>query len=305
MNRFFTFFSFTEKERKGFTLLASLLSLFVCIPFIYKTYFYENSDEEVDILWLADETAFHEDRESEKRESRTDFKDKKKPKEVRKYSMFYFDPNGLPLQRWKELGFTDRQIQVIKNYEEKGGRFYKNTDLAKIYSISKADYERIAPYIRIDSQVFSQKEKLSKRTTDLVKHNKVVLLNINEADTSAFKTLRGIGTVYAQRIVKYREALGGFYHVNQIKEVYGLSEELFATLEKQLYVANVQLTVLNVNKATEEGLAKHPYINRKQAQAIIAYRKQHGLFQSVEDFNKIYILESDFLRKIEPYLSFN
>ena len=46
--------------------------------------------------------------------------------------MFYFDPNGLPVSKWKKLGLTEKQITVIKNYENKGGRFEKPSDLQKI-----------------------------------------------------------------------------------------------------------------------------------------------------------------------------
>src|SRR5690606_28590295 len=42
---------------------------------------------------------------------------------------FTFDPNGLPVSDWKRLGLSERQIQMIKNYETKGGRFRKKADL--------------------------------------------------------------------------------------------------------------------------------------------------------------------------------
>src|SRR5690606_7315930 len=130
-------------------------------------------------------------------------------------------------------------------------------------------------------------------------------VDINKADTVAFKRLKGIGSVYAARIVKFREALGGFHHVGQIKEVYGISDELFQAIHESLILEEKNIRQLEVNRLEVEELAKHPYISKKEASLIVNYRMQHGVFQSIEDLKNIYALSDDFLRKIAPYLRFN
>jgi competence ComEA-like helix-hairpin-helix protein len=47
-------------------------------------------------------------------------------------------------------------------------------------------------------------------------------IDINTADSAAWVALNGIGPGFAKRIMTYREKLGGFYQVDQLKEVYGL-----------------------------------------------------------------------------------
>ena len=47
-------------------------------------------------------------------------------------------------------------------------------------------------------------------------------IDINTADSTAWVALNGIGPGFAKRIITYREKLGGFYQVDQLKEVYGL-----------------------------------------------------------------------------------
>ena len=63
-------------------------------------------------------------------------------------------------------------------------------------------------------------EKLSKGETIL----------LNASDTAEWKKIPGIGSVYASRIVQYRNLLGGFSHVEQLLEVYGIDQELFSRI---------------------------------------------------------------------------
>ena len=63
--------------------------------------------------------------------------------------LFKFDPNNLPAEKWQQLGLSEKQVATIKNYEAKGGRFYKKEDVAKIYAITADDYKRLASYIDI------------------------------------------------------------------------------------------------------------------------------------------------------------
>lgn len=57
-----------------------------------------------------------------------------------------------------------------------------------------------------------------------------VRIDINRADTSEWKRLRGIGSVLSKRIVKYRDKCGGFKSVEQLRKIYGLSEETYQSI---------------------------------------------------------------------------
>ena len=50
-------------------------------------------------------------------------------------------------------------------------------------------------------------------------------VNLNRADSALLESLPRIGPVLAARICKFREALGGFYTVDQLREVWGLEDE--------------------------------------------------------------------------------
>ncbi len=51
--------------------------------------------------------------------------------------------------------------------------------------------------------------------------------------------------------------------------------------------ASVRTHLINVNTATAAQLESLPYIGPSKAEAIIAYRQQHGAFASVEDLLKV------------------
>src|SRR5690606_1468303 len=65
---------------------------------------------------------------------------------------FLFNPNELTASEGIRLGLSDYQIRMIQNYVAKGGRFYTTGDFAKIYAISEQDYQRLAPYIKLEGR---------------------------------------------------------------------------------------------------------------------------------------------------------
>ena len=127
-------------------------------------------------------------------------------------------------------------------------------------------------------------------------------VDINTADTTVFMALPGIGSKLAARIVKYREALHGFYSVEQVSETYGLADSTFKKIRKWLVVKDTIIQKININKAPIEEL-KMPYINSNLANAIYQYRQQHGNYQSLQDLKNIVLVSDSLFHKLCPYLS--
>lgn len=99
-------------------------------------------------------------------------------------------------------------------------------------------------------------------------------IELNTADTAQLCLLKGIGSKLSLRIVKFRNSLGGFYHVSQLSEVYGISDELFNSLKKQLRVDDELVEKINPHKLSIQEMSKHPYIDYNQAKDLKnMYRK--------------------------------
>lgn len=128
-------------------------------------------------------------------------------------------------------------------------------------------------------------------------------ISLNEADTSRWKMIPGIGSSYASRIVKYRELLGGFVRREQLLEVYGVDAELFGRISP--YIAPDSLCrLLPVNSAAFSELLRHPYLNYEQVQAIVNLRRKKGDIQSIRELAMLdQFTDADIVR-LEPYLEF-
>jgi len=120
-----------------------------------------------------------------------------------------------------------------------------------------------------------------------------------------FIALPGIGSKLAERIVKFREKLGGFCTAAQVAEVYGLSDSVFAKINSKLQCNPALVKQININTVSFEELKAHPYIKYQLANAVIQYRNQHGSFQSTEDLKQIVLMTDEVFNKIAPYLTVN
>jgi DNA uptake protein ComE-like DNA-binding protein len=133
---------------------------------------------------------------------------------------------------------------------------------------------------------------------------KIEPLEINAADTTAFIALPGIGSKLAQRIVTFREKLGGFYDVSQVGEVYGLRDSVFRKILPYLKCNAGSIQKININSAGKEVLKAHPYIRWSMANAMLTYRDQHGSFNNIVDLATIESIDQEDLKKVIPYISF-
>lgn len=298
-----TYFKFSKKEYNGIFILCLLMIAMILSPLIYQMfkkptiYEFDQFKQEIEAF-----------KASAQKERIQDFKSQKNTIEKEQFKPIYvpFDPNGLSEKQWHTLGLSDRQIKVIKNYESKGGKFYKKEDLKKIYSIKPDQYAQLEPYISIQFTKSTTSHPSSsefKSNQNLNSTNTRVVVDLNEADSSKLETVRGIGPAFASRIIKYRNRLGGFHSKEQLREIYGLDSIKYEQIKDQMRVSGT-IRKININTSTFNELKTHPYLSYKQINAIIQYRKQHGNYTDIDDLHKVIILNPEFLRKIAPYLIF-
>nr|WP_214460113.1 helix-hairpin-helix domain-containing protein [Flavihumibacter fluvii] len=209
---------------------------------------------------------------------------------------FFFDPNTIGLEEWVKLGARAKTAQTIQKYREKGGQFRSAKDLEKIYGLPPTLIAQLKPYVRI------QRKDSPLLVKPIFARRKIPgKILINQADSLAWETLPGIGTKLAGRIINYRNRLGGFYIVGQVKEVYGLQDSVFRNIEPFLQFDEQPLQLISINSATMEELSTHPYIRRSIATAIVQYRTMHGRFRQVEDLTKIHLIGPEQYAKIRRY----
>jgi len=130
-------------------------------------------------------------------------------------------------------------------------------------------------------------------------------IDINTSDSATIVRLPGIGPVLSARIIKYRHLLGGFATIEQLKEVYGLSEETFEKIKGRVVADSTQITRININSATYKELLRFPYFEKYEVSAILKYRELKGRITEIEDLAENKLITREKVYKVRPYLKYD
>ena len=167
-----------------------------------------------------------------------------------------------------------------------------NGQKPKVYSLNPRNLRMI----------LSKPQKIYKSKTST---KSKFIVNINLADSSQWRKLRGVGAKRSIHILNYKKALGGFVSIYQVNEVFSINDSLFKSFERFLSIKDSSLVKININTCSVKQLKNHPYINWNLANSIVNFREQHGVFKLLEDLKKIHILDNKLYYKIVPYLTIN
>jgi competence protein ComEA len=219
-----------------------------------------------------------------------------------KTSLFVFNPNTASEAELLKLGLPKYTVKTILKYRAKSPfTFKRKEDLQKLYTLSKKDYERIAPYVSIPENGVTEAHNKQEYSARSKAESQMV--ELNTASEEGLIALKGIGPGYSRRIINYRNALGGFLKVEQLKEVYGFPDSTYQQLKDKFTVNVTLVKQINVNIADEETLSKNPYIGRKLASNIIKLRNDIKQFKEIDQLRQVPLINEEKYRKIAPYLS--
>lgn len=137
------------------------------------------------------------------------------------------------------------------------------------------------------------------------KFAKGTVVEINSADTTVLKGVPGIGSTFANRIVKYRNLLGGFCHIEQLKEVYGIDEAKYELLKDWFSVDTAKISKIQINILSAKELAAHPYISFSQAEVMLKLRKRKGKINSWDELRFLEEFQEDDYIRLCSYISFD
>ncbi len=308
------YFSFTKKERTGTFVLLTFILFFILLPFLYPLFIKEKKIDAANFEKAMATLKIKQQDSTQPLAQQNNFDESNyqnyyQPSEKNYYNkkikgeLFYFDPNTATTADWQRLGIRDKTITTIQNYLNKGGHFYKAEDIGKIWGLRPDEVQRLIPYIQIVAKENNYPTKnYETKTYDKPKYTPPVL-DVNDADTTAFIALPGIGSKLANRIVTFRNKLGGFYKIDQVAETFALPDSTYQKIKPRLTISNTVTKQININTATLDELKAHPYLRYNIANAIIQYRNQHGNFNTVADIKKIMLVTDEVYNKVMPYLT--
>ncbi len=207
--------------------------------------------------------------------------------------LFKFDPNKCSDLDFQNLGFSEKQVRAIRKYIDAGAVFRSAEDFFRIKVITEKQKETIGRWIEI--------ERENGKVTESKAKSKSMEVELNSADSVALEQLPGIGKALSKRIVKYRDLLGGFYSIDQLKEVYGLSESAINQIENKIRIDKQLIRKVDFNFGEMGDLSRHPYIKRNLAGKIIKFRSKYGKISDLAVLKDSLVLTGEEYERIEPY----
>ena len=157
---------------------------------------------------------------------------------------------------------------ALSKKAEKDKRYISNFKPRK-YQYPKSKYKKQKVSFNWDKKEETFLEGEEKFNTK----KSIRLINLNKAGIKDLKTIYGIGDVLAKRIVKFRERLGGYYAVSQLKEVYGIDSAMIPTINNFIDKKDsLMVSKIKVNQLEFKQLLRHPYLNYKEVQTIFNNR---------------------------------
>jgi DNA uptake protein ComE-like DNA-binding protein len=134
------------------------------------------------------------------------------------------------------------------------------------------------------------------------KMDMIQTIEINSVDSIQLLTIKGIGPYTAHKILSYRNKLGGYVDTHQLLEIYKIDTTLFNRATTTFVCDKELIKPILLNTATYEEIARHPYIKAYQARALIAYRKMHGSFRTMQDLQNCAAMDEATCQRIAPYI---
>jgi competence protein ComEA len=219
-----------------------------------------------------------------------------------------FDPNTAAIGELTTLGIPQKVAGTLIRYRNSGGRFRRPEDIGKVYGMDSTLAETLIPYINIVQPERAWEKVPDPLSVDVPLRKSStearLQIDINNSDSAEVDALPGIGPVLSSRIIKYRELLGGFVAVGQLKEVYGISDSLFRVISGMISIDSSAVRRININSAGFSELDRHPYLERYDVQAILKYREIKGRIEGMNELKTNNILKGEKAARIFPYLLF-
>lgn len=217
-----------------------------------------------------------------------------------------FNPNNDTLDELIEKGVSQPIAKNIVNYRSKGGKYTIKSDLKRLYSINDSTYEQLEPHIllphtkasfNINKGKQKQTKPLKPTYTKAFKYPEGTHISLNEVDTTELVKIPKIGVYTAQKIVKYRNRLGGFYSIEQFKDI-DLTPEEF----KDWFIIDTTfIHKININSATFKELLKHPYLSYEQVSGIFQVKRKQGNLKSFKQLKLLESFTTDDLNRLNIY----
>lgn len=211
-------------------------------------------------------------------------------KENKKY--FKFNPNKLSAKYWAYFGLSVEQVYVLDSFRAIE-KFQTKEQVKEILKIDDSIFDAISEYMYF----------ASKRLIKPKKHSKVFsVFNPNKLDELGWMNL-GFSKKQANAILRYKESIGEFEKVEELKKIFVISNEKYLELEPYAYIPNTEQKKATINTATLSDFAKIKTIGASRAKYIVQYREALGGFKYYKQLLELKSIDVENLKQIKMHIS--
>ena len=190
----------------------------------------------------------------------------------------------------QKIGFSHRRATAFLRYRDMRGGLRNIEEVRECYVIPSAECDTLARYI-----IFPESAVVDAESG---------LIELNAADSTALRSVYGIGEKSVVEIMEYRRKLGGFVRVEQLAEVKSVTESNFEKILQQIYCDSCNISKIDINFARSQRLAAHPYISDQALRKLLKTRQLKGGWSTIEEMIDDKIFTRDEAERLRPYLRF-
>lgn len=286
------FFYFRKSDRKGIVALGCI-AVFALGVLMVLDRMEEQKEQSMDTPALLED--YH-----------------KKPLSVSKKRLHVFDPNTVDSLTLIQFGIKPWKVKNFLHYRAAGKVFHSAEDIGDTYGWTAEDVQRLTPYVSVGTAYQKRKEtprfeerkehkEEGAKPVETKKFHTLTKVDVNEADTAMLRRIPGIGEKISVAIVRYRQRLGGFHSVEQLREISIVSPEL---LEWFTVSSSAAVQKIHLNKASFQTLNSHPYISYEQTKSLLQYIRLYGEVKDEETLLATGIFAKEEMEKLRPYIAY-
>lgn len=286
------FFYFRKSDRKGIVALGCI-AVFALGVLMVLDRMEEQKEQSMDTpMFVAD--------------------DHNRPLSVSKKRLHVFDPNTVDSLTLIQFGIKPWKVKNFLHYRAAGKVFRSAEDIGDTYGWTAEDVQRLTPYVSVGTAYQKRKEtprfeerkehkEEGAKPVETKKFHTLTKVDVNEADTAMLRRIPGIGEKISVAIVRYRQRLGGFHSVEQLREISIVSPEL---LEWFTVSSSAAVQKIHLNKASFQVLNSHPYISYEQTKSLLQYIRLYGEVKDEETLLATGIFAKEEMEKLRPYIAY-
>jgi len=226
---------------------------------------------------------------------------KKIETENRKPKIYPFNPSFLTDYRGYQLGMSTEEIDRLLQHRNEGKYINSAQEFQQVTKINDSLLKTMQPYFKFPDWVVNKNAKALKKQR--VNEENFPKQDLNSATAQELTSVNGIGEKLSQRIISYRNKLGGFLLNDQLFEVWYLDKDVAErVLQRFTVIDKPIIEKINVNTATFKEVLSIVYIDYELTKKIFNYRDEVAELQSIDELKKIDEFPIEKFERIALYL---